>query len=207
MAGRQDLISSILDLGDVPPRSGAAVGGKAAQLADLSRAGFPVPRGIVVTAGAAAAREDQLLAAVDRLADRGMTFAVRSSGVDEDGADASLAGQYLSLLNVSRLDVPAAVERVRRSGASHAIPVLVQPMISAIAAGVAFTADPVTGDRDTTIVTAVHGLGDRLVSGEVNGEEWVVRQGRATLRGVGDGVLDEAKADKVAALARSDRRS
>ena len=93
MAGRQSLISSILDLGDVPPGSGATVGGKAAQLADLSRAGFPVPPGIVVTGERA--NVDQLLTAIDRLADRDMTFAVRSSGVAEDGAAASFAGQYL----------------------------------------------------------------------------------------------------------------
>jgi pyruvate,water dikinase len=202
----------ILVLGDVTPESGATVGGKAAQLADLSRAGFPVPRGIVVTAGAERIPVDQLLAALDRLAQRGAAFAVRSSAVVEDGVETSFAGQYLSLLNVARVDVSAAVEQVRTSGASErvaacggppeAIPVLIQPMVSAVAAGVAFTADPVTGDRTTTIVTAVHGLGNRLVSGEMNGEEWVVREGRATPRGVGDGVLDKATAGAIAALAR-----
>jgi rifampicin phosphotransferase len=217
MVGQRSPISSILVLGDVPPGSASNVGGKAAQLADLARAGFPVPPGIVVTARAERPTADQLLAAIDRLAGNGPTFAVRSSGVAEDSAGASFAGQYLSLLSVSRLDVPAAVEQVRKSGGSgrvaayggtaEDIPVLIQPMVSAVAAGVAFTADPVTGDRATTIVTAVRGLGDQLVSGEVNGEEWVVRQGRATPRGVGDGVLDAAKAGGIAALARrvSDR--
>jgi phosphoenolpyruvate synthase/pyruvate phosphate dikinase len=187
MAGQRSLIPSILVLGEVPPGLGATVGGKAAQLADLARAGFPVLPGIVVTAGVVRATAEQLLAAIDTLATRGVTFAMRSSGVAEDGAEASFAGQYFSLLNVSRLGVPAAVEQVRSSGASErvaayggtpaVIPVLVQPMVSAIAAGVAFTADPVTGNRATTIVTAVRGLGDQLVGGEVNGEEWVVRQG------------------------------
>jgi pyruvate,water dikinase len=50
--------------------------------------------------------------------------------------------------------------------------VLVQAMIDPMAAGVAFTAHPVTGDRTQTVVTAVTGLGDRLVSGETTGEEW-----------------------------------
>ena len=45
-------LTDILALEDVPSGSGATVGGKAAQLADLARAGFPVPAGIVVTAGA-----------------------------------------------------------------------------------------------------------------------------------------------------------
>jgi phosphohistidine swiveling domain-containing protein len=202
----------ILTLVEVPPGSSALVGGKAARLAELARAGFPVPPGIVVIPLAERSAAHRLLAAVDRLADREARFAVRSSGMAEDGAETSFAGQYLSKLNVSRLDVPGAVEQVRRSGATErvaayggtaaAIPVLVQPMVPAVAAGVAFTADPVSGDRGTTIVTAVRGLGEGLVSGELNGEEWVVRHGRATPRGASEGVLKAATASAVAALAR-----
>ena len=56
--------------------------------------------------------------------------------------------------------------------------VLVQAMVDPVAAGVAFTAHPVTGDRDQTVVTAVAGLGDPLVSGEAVGEEWTVTAAR-----------------------------
>ena len=52
--------------------------------------------------------------------------------------------------------------------------VLVQAMVDPIAAGVAFTVHPVSGDPDQALVTAVPGLGDRLVSGEAVGEEWTV---------------------------------
>ena len=52
--------------------------------------------------------------------------------------------------------------------------VLVQVMVDPVAAGVAFTAHPVTGARDQTVVTAVAGLGDQLVSGEAVGEEWTI---------------------------------
>jgi pyruvate,water dikinase len=52
--------------------------------------------------------------------------------------------------------------------------VLVQVMVEPMAAGVAFTAHPVTGDREQTVLTAVPGLADRLVSGEDIGEEWTV---------------------------------
>ena len=52
--------------------------------------------------------------------------------------------------------------------------VLVQAMVDPMAAGVAFTAHPVTGDRDQVVVTAVPGLGDPLVSGEAVGEEWTI---------------------------------
>jgi phosphohistidine swiveling domain-containing protein len=84
--------------------------------------------------------------------------------------------------------------------------VLVQAMVDAVAAGVAFTAHPVTGDRDQTVVTAVPGLGDPLVSGEAVGEEWTV-----TARDVrtshpmptGERVLTAGQARQVAELART----
>ena len=59
--------------------------------------------------------------------------------------------------------------------------VLVQQMVPAVAAGVAFTANPLTGQRDETVVTAVRGLGESLVSGDSVGEQWTVRAGEAHL--------------------------
>jgi hypothetical protein len=56
-----------------------------------------------------------------------------------------------------------------------ALAVVVQVMVPAAAAGVAFTANPVTGDRTETTISAVRGLGERLVSGEGVADEWVVR--------------------------------
>ena len=55
---------------------------------------------------------------------------------------------------------------------------LVQQMIAATATGVVFTADPITGDRDRTVLTAVLGLGESLVSGNALGEQWAVTGGR-----------------------------
>jgi pyruvate,water dikinase len=83
------------------------------------------------------------------------------------------------------------------------VAVLVQQMVDAAAAGVAFTADPVTGDRSATVVTAVVGAGARLVSGEAAGEEWRVQRGRTTRTRAGtEGpVLRAAEAAEVAALA------
>lgn len=69
-------------------------------------------------------------------------------------------------------------------------------------AGVAFTANPVTGDRTETLVSAVRGLGDRLVSGEASPDEWIVRDGRATPRSAPEGAIDADKARAVAHLAR-----
>jgi phosphohistidine swiveling domain-containing protein len=76
-------------------------------------------------------------------------------------------------------------------------------MIQASAAGVAFTADPVTGERDVVVVEAVAGLGERLVSGTASPDTWVVRGAGATRRTAGDeAVLDADLALAVAALAR-----
>jgi pyruvate,water dikinase len=80
--------------------------------------------------------------------------------------------------------------------------VLVQPMVAAEAAGVAFSADPVTGDRDTAVVNAVRGLGDRLVAGTASPDEWVVRGGEATCRAAPEGAIDARVAAEAAALAR-----
>lgn len=79
--------------------------------------------------------------------------------------------------------------------------VLVQRMIDPVAAGVAFTANPVTGRRDETIVTAVQGLAEALVSGDATGEEWAVRDGRASLTRAGNGPIDHKQAVAVADLA------
>ena len=83
-------------------------------------------------------------------------------------------------------------------------------MVDARAAGVAFTAHPVTGARDQIVITAVAGVGESLVSGERAGEEWTItgRLGPQRTRKASDeiDVLDEAQAGQVAALAaRSDR--
>ena len=76
--------------------------------------------------------------------------------------------------------------------------VIVQRMVHAVAAGVALTADPITGDRETTLVTAVRGTGDRLVSGASVGDEWVVSRGGATSRRRTESAIDARQAIAVA---------
>ena len=178
--------SMLANLAGADAADRAVLGGKAATLAELLEAGFAVPPAIVVT-GSAVDEPDldgQLQEAAARLG--GDRFAVRSSGVAEDLPDASYAGLYESYLNVPAKELGAAVRRCFAAAASERVAayhdrhgsltggmaVLVQAMIDPIAAGVAFTAHPVTGDRTQTVVTAVTGLGDRLVSGETTGEEW-----------------------------------
>jgi rifampicin phosphotransferase len=88
-----------------------------------------------------------------------------------------------------------------------AMAVLVQRQIQPDAAGVAFTANPVTGDQGETLVSAVRGLGERLVAGQAPADEWVVRhlengQLKAICRVAPEQAMDEAQVLEVAALAR-----
>ncbi|MEV4199647.1 PEP/pyruvate-binding domain-containing protein [Micromonospora globbae] len=163
-------------------------------------------------------RLDELLTAVaERLG--GDRFAVRSSGAAEDLPDASYAGLYETYLNVPadglgeavrHCFAAAASERVtayhqRHAATAAAMAVLVQVMIDPVAAGVAFTAHPVTGDRDQAVVAAIAGLGDPLVSGETTGEEWTITAGRTAMTRPGPGrapVLTDVPAHAVAEMAR-----
>lgn len=176
------MTSAVRALRDVRMADAAKVGGKAASLGELLAAGVHVPDGVVLTAGAAALapedRESLLRTAGGML--EGGRFAVRSSGIAEDGAERSFAGMYESILDVAPDEVAAAAERILASASAGrlatyapggreaenaAVGVIVQRMVEPVAAGVALTADPVSGDRATSVVTAVRGLGDRLVSG------------------------------------------
>ena len=123
----------------------------------------------------------------------GRSLAVRSSAVAEDGAVASFAGQFDSVLGVPGGDDPALWNALRRVWAStlhahatayaargaHAttrMAVVLQELVAPAVSGVAFSADPVSGDRDTAVVSAVFGLGEGLVSGELDADAYRVRQ-------------------------------
>lgn len=191
-------------------------GGKARALARLSDGSFDVPPFIVVTP-----EEPWPIADLEaRAAALGAgPYAVRSSAVVEDGSAHSFAGQFRSVLDVRVEDLQMAVNEVRASVASEAmqayttsrgiqsaIPAaIIQPMVRARAAGVAFSADVIQGCRSRAIVSAVPGIGEALVSGETNADSWAVhRQGKiATLATIGDVLcLAESEILAVAALAR-----
>lgn len=208
--------AAVRPLGQVRLADVGEVGGKAASLGELCAAGVRVPDGVVMTGGAADLPVDErralLVAGVRDLGEG--PFAVRSSGTVEDGTEQSYAGIYTSVLDVAAADVPAAVEDCLASGRSHraaayapaaagGMAVIVQRMVAAAAAGVAFTADPVTGDRRCCVVTAVTGSGDRLVSGTVAGDEWVVGDGAPVARRRPEGAITRRQA---AAIARQARR-
>ncbi|HZD68361.1 MAG TPA: PEP/pyruvate-binding domain-containing protein, partial [Actinomycetes bacterium] len=209
-------------------RDPGLAGHKAANLARLTALGFPVPPGVVVSADAV--DEIRALNTVPQdLRDRlaldlrdlgGGPVAVRSSGLAEDLPGASFAGQYETFLGVEGLDAVAeAVVRCAMSARSERVvayaagrvedadlagprmAVLIQAMVPAEAAGVAFTADPVTGDRGEVLVSAVRGLGERLVGGAATPDEWRVRDGQARQVAGPEGAIDARDAARIAANA------
>ena len=206
---------TIIPLRELRREDRPVVGTKAANLGELAAAGFPVPDGFVVIGDPDGSR-DAVRQAAQVLG--GGPFAVRSSGLAEDLPDASFAGQYETILHVQgdealiesirRCRDSARNDRVLRYQAAHTdmangqIAVLVQRMLAPDASGVAFTANPVTGERDEIVVTAAHGLGERIVSGEAIGDEWLVRGADATRRRSVEQAISAEQAHAVAQLAR-----
>ncbi len=120
-----------------------------------------------------------------------MAVAVRSSATAEDLPDLSFAGQQDTFLNVvgeeallsavircwSSLWTARAIGYRARNGISHegvALAVVIQTMVEADVAGVLFTANPLSGRRTETVIDAVTGLGEALVSGQVTPGHYVV---------------------------------
>ena len=178
-----------------------AVGMKASNLALLIRAGFPVPPGFILTADATdgdnrsleqwvsdARFRQEAAAAFEQIAPPAV---VRSSCAAEDLKEASFAGQYETVLNVTAQNLWESILRclaskndrhvqsylTQRLGAvarEQAISIIVQELIDADAAGVIFSHNPVTGNRDEIMINASFGLGVAVVSGLVTPDLFIV---------------------------------
>ncbi len=167
----------------------ARYGWKAHYLSRLLDEGFSVP-------GALAIAPDETPDAA-RL-DPDVAYAVRSSGLAEDGRSGSYAGHFTTHLDVRGADdVLAAIDDVRASGAGEMpMGVVVQQMVATpTASGVAFSVHPVTLARDVAVVSWVRGLGDGLVSGALDGNDLVVNPVDGTVASgewpLGEGLLHD----------------
>jgi len=210
------------------------VGGKGANLGEMTRAGIPVPPGFIVTVDAyydfikKAAITDKICALLEPLDPNdskqlqkiaaeikniimsasmsaelideikqayrelgGGLVAVRSSATAEDLPEASFAGQQSTYLNINgenevvyavqkcwaSLFEPRAIYYRIQHGFEHfkvGIAVPVQKMIASRTSGVMFTVEPVTSDTGKTVIEAIFGLGEGLVSGEVTPDLYIV---------------------------------
>lgn len=219
------VLFSQLSKSDIP-----TAGGKGANLGEMTKAGFPVPPGFVISTAAydafvqanglqesivelahAVSADDpgsaqtasaqihtlfqqgtigeelagEIVHAYRQLNDSsGEAVAVRSSATAEDLPDASFAGQQETFLNIrgdaalldavkncwASLWTARAIAYRRRQGidpATVSLAVVVQALIPAEAAGILFTANPVTGRRDEMTINATWGLGEAIVGGLV----------------------------------------
>src|SRR5450756_1109003 len=147
---------------------------------------------------------DELAAAITRALARigeQAACAVRSSATAEDLPTASFAGQQDTYLNVvgpaailhhvsrcwASLFTERAVTYRQRNGIDHRtvhMAVVVQQMVFPQAAGILFTADPVTSNRKLVFVEATFGLGEALVSGLVNADIYKVLGGEVVAKSI-----------------------
>lgn len=157
------------------------VGGKAATLAQLTSWGYPIPPGWVLPPG------DDPAPLIDAVPlSEAVPYVVRSSAMGEDSAQASAAGQYLSLLDVTNKALLG--EAIARCFASYnagaarhyrgdrdlpeaAMAVIVQRQIQGVYSGVAFSRDPVTQEPGVVLIEAVAGPTSQVVSGQVTPEQ------------------------------------
>lgn len=173
------------------PLDAQKVGQKAATLAQLKRAGYPVPPGWVLPPGDDPA---PLVHLVDPDADT--PWVVRSSAIGEDSEFASAAGQYDSFLNITSR---AALEQaILRCQASYTLPnairyrqdkevadgglaVVVQVQVRGLLSGVAFSRDPIHRQGDDVIIEALPGMATQVVSGQVTPEQYRIALREADL--------------------------
>ena len=182
---------TIMPLADITAGEESRAGAKAFNCARLKQAGFPMPDGLVVLSDAT---DDDLRTLTDHPwfdgLPAGMLFAVRSSGIGEDTGGESFAGIHRTILNVGRTGLLPSIAACRASARSTPaleyrrvsgmstetieIAVLIQRMIHPVSAGVAFTVNPVTGADHQLVINSSWGLGEALVSGQIDPDEFVV---------------------------------
>ena len=193
-------MNNVCWLGDDDCHHDAIVGGKAASLSRLASLhtvphGFAIPALPAIQSSVPTALTPVITHAYRALGERcGASLpavAVRSSALDEDGSDASFAGQHDTYLNIRGADaVLDAVQRCVRSAISSEalayrherglpmvdvrIAVLVQQLVPSDVSAVVFSANPITGSRDEVMINSNWGLGESIVGGSVTPDTFVV---------------------------------
>ena len=182
-------MSFIKKFSEISKESVDLVGGKGASLGEMTNVGIPVPSGFVITTeGFQKDIGQEVLEAFDQL--NSEKVAVRSSAVAEDSSSASWAGQLETYLNISREEVISKARECWNSINSDRakdyasqqnlsenqmkVAVVVQKMVDAQSAGVMFTVNPVSTDRNEVMIESTLGLGEKLVQGEIIPDNFII---------------------------------
>jgi phosphoenolpyruvate synthase/pyruvate phosphate dikinase len=191
-------VKEVVPLGKA--RETALFGSKAVGLGEAEREGLPVPPGVALSGSiieAVAAGDERAIARVTKsVRTLPAPLAVRSSAVDEDGTEASFAGQHLTLLNVPSVqELTAALREIWWSANSDSaityrqrvglftrpsVGVVVQTLLDPDVAGVMFTENPITG-ADERVIEASWGLGEAVVAGLVIPDHYRIDRSGAVL--------------------------
>jgi len=183
-------MTKIYDIQSIPENILNDVGGKARGLHKLIHFGFTVPDAFIITD---IDENDSFNKAAEYYtAKQWQTVSVRSSASVEDGDDYSSAGQFATILNVNGTDAlkkaiqecvnslhSRTAEYYSKTFLNHAegkMTVVVQKMVEARCAGVIFTKAPMR--PGFSLVEAVPGLGENLVSGKMSAQQYRVRKGK-----------------------------
>ena len=192
------------------------VGQKAATLSQIKRWGYPVPKGWVISP----VDDPQGLIAMLQPSDLSPVV-VRSSAIGEDSEQASAAGQYTTVLNVtSKQELQAAIAQVQasynhpsavqyrrdRGLPDTAMAVLVQQQIQSVYSGVAFSRDPISQQGDAIVIEALPGSPTQVVSGKVTPEQYrafvVETENISSVQVEGSGQVPQTLIKQVAYLVR-----
>lgn len=164
----------------------AVFGSKAVGLGEAARGGLPLPPGVAlagpIVEDVASGEEEAIRLVAEAVSALPVPLAVRSSAVDEDGMQASFAGQHITLLNITTVDaVSEAVREIWWSANSDSaityrqrvglfrrpsVGVVVQSLLDPSVAGVMFTQNPING-ADERLIEASWGLGEAVVAAQV----------------------------------------
>jgi pyruvate,water dikinase len=194
----------------------AIVGEKAATLSQIKRWGYSVPKGWVL------APNDDPQQLINIIQPSELSpIVVRSSAIGEDSEQASAAGQYETVLNVTNqqglreaiaqvqasYNHPTAVQYRRDRGSNDAaMAVLIQQQVQSVFSGVAFSRDPITQQGDAVVIEALPGSPTQIVSGRVTPEEYrafvVETDNFSAIQLEGEGRVPQALIKQVAYLAR-----
>ena len=181
----------IVNLDNLTPEISTIFGGKTCGLTRLISVGERVPGGFAVSAARIPTEQwptetrNRFTDKVRELLDNGPVV-IRSSALGEDSAERSFAGMFETVLGIvteqearsaaNRCIESGNSERVKKyAGSQSSIPVglVVQSQVAAKAAGVCFTCDP-TGKDHAVVIEAVAGMGDRMISGQIEPERFRV---------------------------------